>query len=204
MSHLATALALALVAGAADHPKAAPPPVAPPASTPPAASTAPPATPTERARGAVAKLKGTLVGELQKQIAAAGPAGAIGVCGEAAARIRTEVSSPDLQIGRTSSKLRNPANTAPAWVAPLLAELESAPADKRGPREVKLPNGGLGYVEPLVTQPLCLACHGPTLAPDVKAAVAAKYPQDKAIGYREGDVRGLVWVELKAGALPRP
>ena len=194
---LAVVVTAALVAGTPEPPKA---PAAPPA-TPPAAA---PGTPVERARLAVGKLKSALVAELTKSIEAGGPAKAINVCGDLAARIRSEVSTAELQIGRTSSKLRNPKNTAPAWVAPLLAELEVAPADKRGPREVKLPSGGLGYVEPLVTVPLCLACHGPALAPDVQAALLAKYPQDKAVGFREGDLRGLVWVELKGAAPAKP
>ncbi|MCC7069743.1 MAG: AgmX/PglI C-terminal domain-containing protein [Deltaproteobacteria bacterium] len=149
-----------------------------------------------RAAAAVAKLKGSLVSELQKQIAAGGPASAVGTCGEVAARVAAEQQGPELRLGRTSSRLRNPANVAPAWVAPLLAELEAAPKDKRGPREVLLEGGRFGYVEPLVTAPFCLACHGEALAPEVTAALAKKYPLDKAVGFREGELRGVAWVEL--------
>lgn len=200
------ALAFALLTNAAEPPKAAPAASPPPAAqpAPPAPPTGAPGSPVERAKLAVAKLKGSLLAELKKQIDAGGPAKAINVCGDLSTRIRGEVSSADLQIGRTSSRLRNPKNTAPAWVAPLLAELEAAPADKRGPRELKLPDGGLGYVEPLNTAPLCLACHGAPLAPEVQAAIAAKYPTDKAVGFKEGDLRGVVWVEVKAAATPRP
>ncbi len=189
---LVLAVTAVLVAGAPEAPK----PPSPPAATP--------TTQVERARAAVGKLKGALVGALTKSIEAGGPASAIGVCGDIVPRVRGEVSTADLKIGRTSSKLRNPTNTAPTWVAPHLADLEAAAADKRGPREVKLPDGGLGYVEPLVTAPLCLACHGPTLAPDVKAAIAAKYPQDKAVGFKEGDLRGVVWVEITGAAPVKP
>jgi hypothetical protein len=197
------ALAVTVLVGAAEPTKPATPPAAPPPAAQPAPA-ATPGTPVERARIAVAKLKGGLLTELKKQLDAGGPAKAINVCGDMTTRIRGEVSSAELQIGRTSSKLRNPKNTAPAWVTPLLAELEAAPADKRGPREVKLPDGGLGYVEPLNTAPLCLACHGAPLAPEVQAAIAAKYPTDKAVGFKEGDLRGLVWVEIKGAATPRP
>ncbi|MCC7109199.1 MAG: DUF3365 domain-containing protein [Deltaproteobacteria bacterium] len=196
-----TALVVTVLVGAAEPPKPAPAATPPAQPAPPAAA---PTTPVERARIAVAKLKGSLLTELKKQLDAGGPAKAINVCGDMTTRIRGEVSNAELQIGRTSSKLRNPKNTAPAWVAPLLAELEAAPADKRGPREVKLPDGGLGYVEPLNTAPLCLACHGAPLAPEVQAAIAAKYPADKAVGFKEGDLRGLVWVEVKGAVTPRP
>ena len=121
------------------------------------------------------------------------------MCGAAAARAKEGLTKPDLTIGRTSSKLRNPANTAPAWTAEVLAALEKAPADARKPATVALPDGGLGYAEPLVIAPLCTQCHGATLADDVKAALAAKYPADQATGYAVGDLRGLVWVEIKTG-----
>ena len=164
-----------------------------------------PAAPTaaQRARAAVDRLKSTLLQELQAAITAKGAAGAVDVCGDVASRIRSEVSAPDLTIGRTSTRLRNPKNTAPAWVTSQLLELERLPADKRSPREVALPGGAFGYVEPLTTQPLCLACHGTQLAPDVRAAIADKYPQDQATGFAGGDLRGVVWVEVKHTPPPR-
>jgi Protein of unknown function (DUF3365) len=186
------------------------PPAAPPAATPVVEAPAPPvndagtallpvatATPQERAPQEIAKFKGSIVGELQKAVAAQGAAGAISVCGDAAAKARDAMTTPELAIGRTSSKLRNPGNVAPAWVAPALAQLEKAAPAERKPITLKQPDGTLGYVEPLVIVPLCLQCHGAALADDVKAALKAKYPGDTATGYAEGDVRGVVWVALK-------
>lgn len=164
---------------------------------PPAPATAPSASPADTARAAVARLKTTLVRELGQAIAASGAAGAVTTCGAVAARVRDEVQSPTLRVGRTSSRLRNPGNAAPAWVAPILEELERQDPKARGPREVTLKDGTFGYVEPLITGPLCLQCHGPALAPDVKAAVAARYTNDKAVGFVEGALRGVVWVEVK-------
>lgn len=190
-----------LVLAACSKAEPAPPAVAPPAPQVMDAGTAllPVATATleERAPQAIAKFKGSIVGELQKAVAAQGAAGAISVCGDAAAQARDAMTAPDLAIGRTSSKLRNPANVAPAWVAPALAQLEKAAPAERKPITLKQPDGTLGYVEPLVIAPLCLQCHGATLADDVKAALAAKYPADQATGYAEGDLRGVVWVEIK-------
>jgi hypothetical protein len=62
----------------------------------------------------------------------------------------------------------------------------------------RLPDGRTAYAEPIVIQDLCLACHGAEVAPDVKAALAEKYPTDAATGYVVGDLRGLAWVELPA------
>jgi hypothetical protein len=43
-----------------------------------------------------------------------------------------------------------------------------------------------------------MACHGPSdsLAPDVADALALHYPDDRATGFTEGDLRGWFWVEV--------
>ena len=37
---------------------------------------------------------------------------------------------------------------------------------------------------------MCLQCHGQSIAPDVREKLSGLYPEDKATGYREGDIRG--------------
>jgi hypothetical protein len=41
---------------------------------------------------------------------------------------------------------------------------------------------------------MCLRCHGPAVAPEVLAAVRRLYPDDEAVGFGEGDIRGAVSV----------
>jgi hypothetical protein len=50
----------------------------------------------------------------------------------------------------------------------------------------------------LIAGPVCLNCHGPTeqLGTDVKAVLETFYPNDRAIGYRLGDLRGAVSVKI--------
>jgi len=36
----------------------------------------------------------------------------------------------------------------------------------------------------------CLQCHGTEISPAVSAKLTELYPQDKAVGYKEGDLRG--------------
>ncbi len=99
-----------------------------------------------------------------------------------------------MKVGRTSDRLRNQVNAAPTWVSPLL---ESYRATKGGePRVVAVDPQRLGYVEPIMVQPMCLACHGKAVAPNVAATLRARYPGDRAVGYEAGDFRGLMWVEL--------
>ena len=48
----------------------------------------------------------------------------------------------------------------------------------------------------LPVQALCVDCHGPAdrLTPAVKNELKAMYPDDKAIGYRPGEIRGAMTI----------
>lgn len=138
-------------------------------------------------------LQGALKGGLEK-----GPEAAIEVCGARAPELAREASKDGVRVGRTSEKLRSPANASPAWVTPLLAELAARGAKGGEGKAVALEGGRRGYVEAIAVQPLCLTCHGETIAPAVAERLRARYPEDRATGYREGDLRGVLWVELPA------
>ncbi len=124
---------------------------------------------------------------------ARGPVEAISACRVQAPRIAQARSQGGILLGRTSHRLRSPANAAPEWVSPILEAYVSSPSD-RSPRTVPLPEGRAGYVEPILTQPLCLVCHGETLAPEVAERITELYPQDEAVGFQVGDLRGVFWI----------
>jgi hypothetical protein len=63
---------------------------------------------------------------------------------------------------------------------------------------VSLPNDRFGYAEPIFLKPLCLTCHGESLAPDVAARINELYPEDRALGFETGDFRGVFWIEYPA------
>lgn len=130
----------------------------------------------------------------------AGPAGAIGVCKELAPEITRGVAAEKgVMIGRTSARLRNPTNSAPSWAAALFEA-----SDARGPdgfpsaRFAVNRDGSLGAALPIPTLSACVACHGPaeSIGPRVREALAREYPGDRAVGFREGDLRGWFWVEV--------
>jgi hypothetical protein len=125
-----------------------------------------------------------------------GPAAAIGVCQSEAPTLTAAASSGKIRVGRTSAKLRNPANVAPAWLAPILAGYAEATGSPAPHQTVALPDGGLGYAEPITVQPPCLMCHGENVDPSLTAHIAERYPTDQATGYQLGDLRGLFWVEM--------
>jgi hypothetical protein len=152
----------------------------------------------EKAQPAVEKLKKTLVARLQEAMKSGGAVKAIDVCNADASKIAGEISSDKVLVGRTAVKLRNPSNAPQEWMKPLLEYFSGK--GKVGKAEafkiVKLADNKYGYVEPLYMQPLCMTCHGTKLEPDVQAEVTKRYPADKAVGYQEGDFRGLVWSEV--------
>jgi hypothetical protein len=137
---------------------------------------------------------------MQQALAAAlakSPAAAIDACRVEAPRLAREASSGGARVGRTSHKLRNPANAPAPWMLPLLEAYLADPA-RREPRAVALDGGRVGYAEPIFLQAPCLVCHGESLAPGLAARIDALYPQDQARGFRTGDFRGLFWAELDA------
>ncbi len=135
--------------------------------------------------------------ELQQALRAGmeqGVVEAIGACRVKAPDIAAALSRDGVRVGRASHRLRNPANAAPGWVEPVLAEYVASTAE-RTPRRVALPDGREGYVEPILLQPLCTACHGTALAAPVAARINELYPGDHAVGFEVGDLRGVFWAE---------
>jgi hypothetical protein len=126
---------------------------------------------------------------------AAGPAAAIDACKLEAPAIARRLSVDGVIVGRTSHRLRNPDNTAPDWVSPVLAEYLEQDGDWK-PGLVDIGGERKGYVEPIAMQALCASCHGSALAPEIAERIAALYPEDQATGFDVGDLRGVFWVEF--------
>lgn len=147
------------------------------------------------ARSAVDRFGATLQATLGAALAAGDPVAAIGVCSDRAPAIAAQTGADaGLQIGRVSRRPRNPANTPTDWQRGVLerwaAEL-AAGADLADREEfVSTPDGGFKYLRPIVIRPPCLVCHGSDVAPAVTAALSEKYPDDRATGYRVGELRG--------------
>lgn len=164
-------------------------PAAPPASWAPAVA---------RGNDAIAALQGRLGARLAAALQEGGPAAAVAVCRVDAPRLTAEIGREQgVSIGRTSDRLRNPRNGAPAWARDLVAA--SAGRRSADVRPVAVDLGDrIGLLRPIVVAQACTRCHGPTegIAPEVKEQLARDYPDDRAIGYAAGDHRGFFWVEV--------
>jgi len=126
-----------------------------------------------------------------------GPLAALNACNLHAPGIANANSHDNVIVGRSSHRLRNPDNAAPAWVAPVMKAYLDNP-DNRLPQTIALGDGQTGYVEPIMLQPLCTACHGSEIAPEVLDRIHALYPADQAIGFAPGDLRGVFWTQFPA------
>ncbi len=153
---------------------------------------------TELARGA--ELLSPFKRDLQEALRLGlteGPVQAISACRIQAPEIANVLAKDGISLGRSSHRLRNPANSGPEWVAAILEDYLEDSAD-RAPRIVPLPNNRFGYVEPILLQPLCLTCHGEVLNSEVASRIHELYPEDRAVGFNVGELRGVFWLEFPA------
>ncbi|MDD5330562.1 MAG: DUF3365 domain-containing protein [Sulfuricella sp.] len=141
-----------------------------------------------------------LGGELQKEMKAGGPVAAIKVCRNVAPAIASEASRKNgWKVARVSLKTRNPLLGMPdAWEQKVLADFDQR-AGKENPAAMEFaevvtePQGKFyRYMKAIPVQEVCLACHGAqdAMSKEVKEALAADYPHDKATGYTLGQIRG--------------
>jgi len=139
-----------------------------------------------------------LKAELKAAMKDGGPGNAIQVCKTQAPKIAADISAKQgWRVARTSLKLRNPLNEADAWEVKVMQEFEKR---KAGGEEIKklefaeiVSTDGkkqFRYMKAIPTGKVCLQCHGSKIDPDVMDTLQKFYPVDKAIGFKQGDIRG--------------
>ncbi len=139
-----------------------------------------------------------LKGELQTSMKASGPIATIDVCKNKAPAIAKKLSDKTgWKVARTSLKPRNANNTPDAWETKVLHEFEKR---KNKGEKIKpmayfknVNNNGVEsfrFMKAIPTGKPCLTCHGGNIKPDLAAKLDASYPEDKARGFKLGDIRG--------------
>jgi len=154
------------------------------------------------ARGAADALGQGLMTALMGQLTAAGPEGALAFCADSAQLLTARYQAEGLDVHRTSLKVRNPANapdSVEVRVLDFLADLHESgvlPPEYVEVRRLATGTRELRYFRPITVAAGCVTCHGPSdnLAPALKAVLADRYPADMAVGYAEGDLRGVIAV----------
>jgi len=150
----------------------------------------------DQARAIAKEFGGTLKGELEKAMKAGGPVAAIEVCHSKAPAIAKDLSAKyRAEVHRTSLK---PRATAPQdWEREVLADFDARRVSGEDPNAIEFHQvveidgkPHLRYMKAIGTMPVCLNCHGTDIKPEVKARLEALYPEDKATGYKAGELRG--------------
>jgi Protein of unknown function (DUF3365) len=128
-----------------------------------------------------------------------GPVGAIGACNTLAPELNASITeSSTFEISRTSMRVRNPDNAPDAWEQAILEQFQksfAAGGDTKTLESFDVVTTQEGqrlfrYMRPIIMRETCLACHGPSVAQDVKAEIAKYYTDDKAVGFNLGELRG--------------
>ena len=105
------------------------------------------------------------------------------------------------RFGRTSLKLRNPGNAPTDEQKKVLEKWEAGEKNGEVASPVVYGKGDMVYgMMPIrIVSPACLKCHGTEETRDAGAsrAIQERYPEDRAVGYRENDLRGAFWIEAK-------
>lgn len=165
-------------------------------STPGLPQFAPPALVNE-ASDLTQRFVGTLLPTLQSALQAGGPLQAIDVCALEAPRIAQQLSEESgWEVTRVSLKARNSGTAVPDnWETQVLNMFDQRQRAGETPATLnvaEIVNGSFRYMQAQPTVPLCLTCHGSDVSAEVLSAIRAKYPNDLAIGYQVGQVRGAI------------
>ena len=152
------------------------------------------------ARAVATAVPPKLLQVLTDAIAKSGAADAVTVCQDTAPKMAKAASEQSgWQVRRVSLRNRNPKAVPDAWERETLEDFDrraaagEAPASlERGTIQIVDGKPLQRYMRALPTQGLCLSCHGPAdqLAPGVAERLKALYPDDRAVGYSLGQIRG--------------
>jgi hypothetical protein len=150
------------------------------------------------AKSAIAVFAASLQAELKAAMQAGGPVNAISVCNTTAMPITKRVAlEQGLQLSRVSLKFRNPANRPNDWQREVLESFEGRRAAGEQAAQLTWSDvrdvGGqpqFRFMKAIPTSGLCLQCHGNSLGPEVSERLEELYPEDKATGFGQGDIRG--------------
>lgn len=159
------------------------------------------------ARKVTAELTDKVRGLLLKELEKGGYEGAVDVCANVAQSITRDFNKKTgHSVRRVSLGYRNLNDAPDEYEQKLLERFDRENREKKLQSEyyeVVSEQGRqyLRYAKPLIAAKMCLNCHGQLdeIAPRVRTILQRHYPDDKATGYHEGDVRGAVSVKI---ALP--
>ncbi len=152
----------------------------------------------KQARAQIKVIAGELKQRVARDVSAKGAENALASC-----RLQVEGLTDRLtmhsgwEIRRTAFLVRNPDNQPDPWereVLDLFAQRKAEGVDLTQYEFAKVVNLDgkrvFRYMKPILMQGFCTSCHGSNLSAEVRARIADKYPDDQAVGFKPGDLRG--------------
>jgi len=150
-------------------------------------------------------LGGALKSELKAQMKAdkSGMA-ALGFCTAKANEITENINKklPSYaKVRRTALRVRNATNNQADTIDQKVMKDYVAAIETKTftPKDIKVVQDGdtTRVYKPLVTKAVCLKCHGTNLSEEITKSLDTNYPHDHAVGFKEGDLRGVIVSEIK-------
>jgi hypothetical protein len=144
----------------------------------------------------IARTFDTLRNSLTSAIGSGGFAHAVQFCNEKAYPVTNTYVEEGISIRRSSPKFRNPSNQPDSLERTVFNDfLISGPKPKliRTRQEIH-------YIKPILMQGMCLNCHGKpgeNIQAETLTAISTRYPDDRATGYADGDLRGIWHIAFK-------
>ena len=145
------------------------------------------------------ELKKNLKAKLQEDISGLS---AIEFCANKAAQITGEINKKlpnGVSVRRVALKYRNPANKPDSVDAKVLEQFQKELDNKTFVKKPLLVdvNGTKRVYVPILVDKVCLKCHGQNIDPKISQVIKKYYPNDKATGFKLGDLRGAMVAEIK-------
>lgn len=144
---------------------------------------------------------------LMKNLSEGGPLQAITVCSDTAQELTNIIGKKsNVDLKRVTFKPRNPKDTTDAFETKVLSRWHELMSEGNFDKEneyfeiVEIEDKPYArYMKPIFIQGPCLTCHGSDnmISSEVKDLLKEKYPDDKATGYKPGDLRGAISVKKK-------
>ena len=152
----------------------------------------------QRADLVIVAIQNATSAELANALGSGGPGDAIRVCHLSATTLIQRLGREEgIAAGRTAARLRTPSNAPKQWAAPIVKQYAEAKAASVDGFAIDL-GDKVGVMRPVAHRAICSSCHGVDgkLDAEVRKELKDRYPVDRATGFKDGDLRGWIWVEV--------
>lgn len=148
--------------------------------------------------------KTALKSSLMTALNETGPIEAVKFCSVHASGLTDELAQRHgVTIGRIAIKNRVPANIPDGGGFNVIQRFDNGRmnGDMSASTLLTLNNGHSRYYEPILVDAPCLTCHGmkDEMMPELVSVIDSLYPNDKAKGFKLGDLRGAWVVDFQNG-----